>query len=154
MRIRSATTEDIDALLALLLQVHEVHAKARPDLFGYGARKYERPELEKLLKQDNFYILVAEHEGKVIGHCFAEREITTLEGPASAGTLYIDDLCVDEHARGTGAGKALMEAARELGRDLGCYNLTLSVWRGNESARAFYEHLGLIEQKRYLEEIL
>jgi ribosomal protein S18 acetylase RimI-like enzyme len=69
-------------------------------------------------------------------------------------TLYIDDLCVDENARGRGIGKGLYNAAQELARSSGCYNLTLNVWCLNESAMRFYESCGLVPQKIGMEKIL
>ena len=69
-------------------------------------------------------------------------------------TLYIDDLCVDEALRGKHVGKALYEAAVQLARDSGCYNLTLNVWSCNPSALRFYEACGMLPQKIYMEKIL
>ena len=69
-------------------------------------------------------------------------------------TLYIDDLCVDEAKRGRHIGRELYEAALELAREKGCYNLTLNVWSCNESAMRFYESCGLVPQKIGMEKIL
>jgi len=69
-------------------------------------------------------------------------------------TLYIDDLCVDETARGKKIGKLLYEASLDLARSLGCYNLTLNVWSCNESALRFYQSLGLVPQKIGMEIVL
>ena len=69
-------------------------------------------------------------------------------------TLYIDDLCVDEGLRGRHVGKSLYEAATQLAKELGCYNLTLNVWSCNPSAMRFYEAQGLVPQKVTMEVIL
>ena len=69
-------------------------------------------------------------------------------------TLYIDDLCVDEAARGHGVGRALYEHAKAFAKDSGCYNLTLNVWAGNDSAHRFYEAMGMKPQKYGMETIL
>lgn len=37
---------------------------------------------------------------------------------------------------------------------LGCYNITLNEWEGNEGARKFYERLGMEPQRTTLELIL
>ncbi|MBP3206338.1 MAG: GNAT family N-acetyltransferase, partial [Lachnospiraceae bacterium] len=39
-------------------------------------------------------------------------------------------------------------------RQLGCYNVTLHVWEGNERARAFYDRMGFGIQKTLMEKIL
>ena len=69
-------------------------------------------------------------------------------------TLYIDDLCVDESARGTHIGKALYESVLDYARKTGCYNVTLNVWAGNVGALKFYEKAGLEIQKIGMEKIL
>ena len=69
-------------------------------------------------------------------------------------TLYIDDICVDENARGLGAGRALYERILDYAREKGCYNVTLNVWSCNPGAMAFYEKLGLVPYKIGMEQIL
>ena len=69
-------------------------------------------------------------------------------------TLYIDDLCVDETARGSHIGTQLYEHVLSFAREKGCYNVTLNVWAGNDSALKFYQHQGLNIQKYGMEVIL
>ena len=69
-------------------------------------------------------------------------------------TLYIDDICVDEGARGRHIGKALYEHIVCYGREQGFYNITLNVWTCNPSALSFYEAMGLVPQKICMEKIL
>ena len=66
----------------------------------------------------------------------------------------IDDLCVDEQARGQGIGKDLYEFVVQFARESGCYNLTLNVWAANPGAMRFYEKCGLVPQKIGMEKIL
>ena len=69
-------------------------------------------------------------------------------------TLYIDDLCVDENARHEGIGTALYEYVLEYAKSIGCHNVTLNVWEGNDSAIKFYENIGMKIQKVSMEQIL
>ena len=69
-------------------------------------------------------------------------------------TLYIDDLCVDELARGQHIGKILYDYVIEFARENGFYNVTLNVWADNKNALKFYEKLGLKIQKIGMEKIL
>ena len=68
--------------------------------------------------------------------------------------LYIDDICVDEGARGRGVGRALYGHILGFAREKGCYNVTLNVWSCNPGAMAFYEKLGLTPYKVGMEKIL
>lgn len=69
-------------------------------------------------------------------------------------TLYIDDLCVDENARGQHIGKKLYEYVLSYAKQIECYNVTLNVWSCNQNALKFYEKQGLVPQKIYMEKIL
>lgn len=49
MTIRRAQAQDQKRIGELLDQVHDIHARARPDIFKIGRRKYPDAELEKRL---------------------------------------------------------------------------------------------------------
>ena len=51
MEIRLAQSRDIPGMISLLQQVGEVHHKIRPDLFRSSAQKYNKSDLEELLKE-------------------------------------------------------------------------------------------------------
>lgn len=154
--IRRAQNEDIPQLMDLLVQVNMVHHRGRPDLFTGPATKYTTEELQALLKDDNnpIFVYVAE-DGSVLGHAFCNLQ----ESPANhvmtaIKTLYIDDICVDEAARGKHVGKALYDYVVAYAKQLGCYNVTLNVWECNQNAKRFYEAMGMQVQKTGMEIIL
>lgn len=155
MEIRFANTRDIPGMIDLLQQVGEVHHKIRPDIFRSGAQKYDEAALEELLKDPARPIFAAVEEGKLLGYCFCIVEVTE-NNPVLMDdkTLYIDDLCVDEHCRGKHVGKVLYDRACAYARETGCRTVTLNVWNGNDSAMAFYEKQGLKPRKIYMEVIL
>ena len=68
--------------------------------------------------------------------------------------LYIDDLCVDEAARGQHVGSALYHHVCDWAADHGFYNVTLNVWSCNPRAQGFYEAMGLKPYKVGMEHIL
>ena len=69
-------------------------------------------------------------------------------------SLFIDDLCVDQQARGQHIGESLFEHVKKEARKMHCYEVTLNVWSGNTSAEKFYEKMGLKTKKRMMEYIL
>ena len=153
--IRFAKEKDIPKISDLLLQVCTVHHNGRPDVFKLG-RKYSEDELKEILADKERPILVsADENGSVLGYCFCifqqHKDNSVL---TDIKTLYVDDLCVDENMRGRHIGKELYEAALKLARENGCYNLTLNVWSCNPSAMRFYEAMGMLPQKTYMEKIL
>ena len=155
MTIRRAMEKDIPKMGDLLRQVCLVHHNGRPDIFNVG-RKYSDEELAALLQDDTRPILVAvDDTDAVMGYCFCiYQQHVGNSVLTDIKTLYIDDLCVDESLRGRHIGKALYEAAVQMARDTGCYNLTLNVWSCNPSAMRFYEAQGLVPQKVCMELVL
>ena len=55
---------------------------------------------------------------------------------------WLEDLFVEEQARGTGLGRALVQAALERARERGCARVELDVNEANPAALALYESLG------------
>ena len=155
MVIRRAEDKDIDRILELLLQVCNVHADIRPDLFIHDGTKYSREDLHEIIIDDDRPIFVAVEDDNVLGYCFCQ-----YKGPATSkcikpfSQLFIDDLCVDESARGKRVGRQLFEYVKEEARRLGCYEVSLNVWEGNDAARKFYEKMGMKPKETQMEIIL
>lgn len=155
MVIRMAKETDIPQMIDLLLQVGQVHHKARPDLFRAGAQKYNEESLKKLLMDERRPILAAEEDGLMVGYAFCILQITENDPVlCDRRVLYIDDLCVDAAQKGKGTAQALYSAAIALAKKLNCDSLTLNVWCGNDRAMRFYEKCGLRPQKIGMETIL
>lgn len=152
--IRKAEKRDIQAIIGLLHQVDMVHHVIRPDLFKPNTTKYNEQELETLLDDESKPIFVFD-DGQVLGHAFClVTEVKDDKLLQDIKTLYIDDICVDEKARGKHVGKALYEYVRDYAKSIGCNNMTLNVWDGNTPALSFYRNMGMKVQKTTMETIL
>ena len=155
MTVRYAEKKDIPGLLELLSQVLEIHAAIRPDIFVPGTTKYSESDLEKMLLDDRRRIFVALNGEKVAGYAFCEiKEQPFASTMVPFRSLFIDDLCVDRDERGKKIGKALFERAKSEAEELGCYELTLNVWEGNDPAKRFYEKMGMRPKETQMEFIL
>ena len=154
--IRRAINEDIPGIMKLLVQVDMVHHNGRPDIFKGPSTKYDEDELKEIIKDDTKPVFVyVDDEGNVLGHAFCifmqikEHRILT-----DIKTLYIDDICVDENARGQHVGTKLFEYVSEFAKKNDFYNITLNVWECNPTALEFYKKMGLVPQKYGMEMIL
>ena len=96
-------------------------------------------------------VFVYERAGAVLGYVFCALRDVSSGSLKAHRTLYIDDLCVLESARGQHIGAALFDFVKAFARQAGCYNITLHVWECNPGARAFYERLGLQPQYTSME---
>ena len=155
MKIDRATIKDQPDIERLLEQVCKVHADIRSDLFIAGKRKYKERELSDIIQDDARPIFAAyDDDGKFMGYCFTVIEEHNGFNEPPHSTLYIDDLCVDESFRGKHVGRALYKYVCDWAREKGFYNITLHVWEGNDSAKAFYEAMGMKIQLYGMEAVL
>ena len=152
--IRKASNKDIQRIIELLHQVNMVHHMIRPDLFKPHTTKYNEQELEAMFNDDSKPVFVYD-DGEVQGYAFCQvTEIKANLLLEDNKSMYIDDICVDEKARGKHVGKALYEYVRDYARSIGCHNITLNVWEGNNPAISFYKNMGMKVQKTTMEIIL
>ena len=156
LTIRKAENKDTAKVLDLLHQVLEVHAGLRPDLFISGTTKYTDEELHAIFADETTPVYVAVNDNdEVLGYAFC-----ILEEPVPSNNLHphrtrdIDDICDDEKARGQHVATHLYEHVKAEAKRLGCYNITLNVWAGNDGAQKFYEAMGMKPRKTMLETIL
>ena len=156
MTIRNAESKDAEKILDLLKQVLEIHAKIRPDIFVSGTTKYSAEELKELLKDESKPIYVAvDKKDSVLGYAFCQiKEQPSAPFMVPFKSMYIDDLCVDSTCRGQHIGERLFEYVKCQAKKLGCYQVTLHVWSGNDSAEHFYQKMGMKPQKSLLEMVL
>jgi len=156
MIIRKANASDYKGVERLLVEVNNLHQKLRPDIFIENAVKYDEKKFDEIISNESTPVFVAVNdEGNVLGHLFCSvRDYVQVNVYKDFKSLFIDDLCIEESARGQGVGKALYEFAIGYAREIGCYDVTLNVWEGNNSARAFYEKMGMFPKETQMEYIL
>lgn len=156
MIIRAAEKKDVGRVLELLSQVLELHAEIRPDIFISGTTKYTEEELLNIFsdKKRRTYVAVNGDKG-VVGYAFCVIKSQPFSNNmVPFDSFFIDDLCVDKSERGKGTGKALFEFVKSEAKRLGCYEITLNVWEGNDAAIAFYKRLGMKPKETQMEFIL
>ena len=95
----------------------------------------------RLLGDDrqDFHCLVAEQDGKLIGltHYVFHRHGWKIEN-----VCYLQDLYVDPNIRGTGAGRALIEAVYDAADEVGCPSVYWLTQDFNSQARQLYDRIG------------
>jgi GNAT superfamily N-acetyltransferase len=134
IHIRSATAEDAAIVLQMIRDLAEyeklthvlvaTEEKIRATMFGND------PAAEVLLA----------YEGKeCIGFAVFFRTYSTFL--ASAG-VFLEDIFVKPHARGQGAGFALLRRVAEIARERGCGRVEWEVLDWNQPAIEFYRKLG------------
>lgn len=97
----------------------------------------------RLLGEDpyDFTCLLAEQDGQLVGltHYAFQRHGWKVEN-----VVYLQDLYVDPDMRGTGAGRALIEAVYKAADDAGCPSVYWMTQDFNETARKLYDRIGAL----------
>jgi GNAT superfamily N-acetyltransferase len=132
--IRRATPADLPGILRLIvaLAVYE----REPD-----AVKATEQSLHETMFCDHpaVFAHVAQQDGEILGLALWFLTYSTWTGRPS---LYLEDLFVTEAARGSGAGKALLQALAREARSLDCGRMDWAVLDWNWEAMGFYRSLG------------
>ena len=141
--VRVAREADHDALLATTFALnrfeHEITGDRAIDVasaeavLGHFIRRVGSTGL----------MLVAEAEGRVIGHLFlALDEAPPYLAPEYRREAWICDAFIEEAWRGQGAFRAMLALADAHAREAGCRRLHIGVLAGNHDAQRIYRKVG------------
>lgn len=132
-RIRPANAPDLDNLVPLVDGYRQFYRQASDPA---GARRFL---VERFDRGDAHLLIALDDTETAIG--FAQ--LFPVPSTTSLGTRWIlNDLFVTPEARCSGAGSALLEAARELAADHGIPQLMLRTQTENRAAQSRYQALG------------
>ncbi len=121
--IRSATPEDVDALL----QLEAI----------FPGDRMSRQSFRRLLKRGVASILVYDQDGAVVAN-----SVVLYRRGSSIGRIY--SLVVHPNTQGRGVARALLKAAESAALSKGCTSLRLEVRADNHAALALYAKTGYI----------
>lgn len=96
---------------------------------------------KRLLKGEPHFAFVAEQNRKVVGFVHGLPHATTW---SLDGYCYLEDLYVDEAARGSGAGRALIETVYAEADKRGLARVYWHTEEGNARARQLYDKLATL----------
>lgn len=130
IEIRRCREEDFERIVLLLKQLwpgSAIEPKGLRSVFQRG-----------LTSEAQCYMCAVE-EGRIVGFC----SLTLKNNLWQQGYLaHIDELVVDESARGQGTGTRLLMAAKEMARQNNCKRVELDSAFHRVEAHKFYERLG------------
>lgn len=98
-----------------------------------------RSQLTDLVSSDASTLFLALVDGRIVGTL----TLATFRIPTGV-RAWIEDVIVDESARGHGVGEALNRAALELARRRGAITVELTSRPSREAANRLYQRLGFV----------
>lgn len=149
MKIRDLTPYDFEQYYNIMLEIHNLHAKNRPDIFKAADKSTAKHawDFEKLLADDNITLFGMEDNGNIIGICQISMRISSENNIIAAQKrAHIDQICISQNYRRKGMGTLLYNEAVQRAREQQADSIELSVWDFNKAAAAFYTSLGMTVQ--------
>jgi GNAT superfamily N-acetyltransferase len=134
VEIAPITAEEFEQLLPLIAayqrfyEVEEIREERNRAFF----RRFLAPSEDGLL-------LGARSEGRLVGYACLYWHFSSTEACES---VLMNDLYVDEAARGQGVGRALIEASAEVARERGVPYVEWSTAPDNRTAQRLYDSTG------------
>lgn len=122
--LRELTDADAEAIASLLVQLSSSAA-------------FDRARTEAVIAHEATELLVARDSGRIVGTA------TLVTAPSLTGLRgHVEDVVVDEAARGRGIARLLLEHMTQLARQRGLRTLDLTSRPSRESALRLYESVG------------
>jgi ribosomal protein S18 acetylase RimI-like enzyme len=142
MTPRRATADDADTLARLNSHVQAWHAVAYPEAFHPSPDPDALTDWfrDRLTDPCTTAFLTGE---PALGYalCQLQQREPSLFSPGIR-RLLVDHIAVAPEARRMGHGRALLQAARDLGRRLAVDEILLDTWEANTEAHAFFRAEG------------
>ena len=136
MVVRKAKKKDIEQL-AVLFDKYRIFYKQTSDV------EKARSFLRKRMKRKESVIFVAEERKDLVGFT---QLFPIFSSVSMQRTWLLNDLYVNEKARGIGAGTALLNAAKDFGTETNSKWLLLQTASDNFTAQKVYEKNGWIKE--------
>jgi GNAT superfamily N-acetyltransferase len=134
IEIAPIAAEEFEGLLPLIAayqrfyEVEEIDEERNRSFF----RRFLAPSEDGLL-------LGARSEGRLVGYACLYWHFSSTK---ATETVLMNDLYVDESARGRGVGRALIEASTEVARERGLASVEWSTAPDNRTAQRLYDSTG------------
>ena len=140
MKVRPATAADVGAWSQLRAQLWPdddaaAHAEDIADTFLSG-------------DPDQVAFVAEDDAGRITGFVEASIRRDYVDGCDTSPVAFGEGAFIVPELRGTGVGRALVEAVAEWGRAMGCTELASNALLENTASHAFHEAVGFEETER------
>ena len=133
----------VELITATTPELHEAMGRLLPQL-SRSAAPMSEADVERFLSQSSVHLFVfraetadADGNNPILGML----SLATFEIPTGV-RAWVEDVVVDEAARGQGAGLALVEAAIEHAKTVGARTVDLTSRPSREAANRLYQRAG------------
>jgi len=147
VEITSASTDDIDAVVDMWVELARGQQEYGSHLSGAGNRPTVRETIVQRIVTDD--LLIARREGAICGFVMVTMARGRYEQTVTRG--IVENLYVTPEHRREGIGTALLEAGERRLADAGATVISLEAMADNDAARQFYAAHGYAPHRIELE---
>jgi N-acetylglutamate synthase-like GNAT family acetyltransferase len=140
LRVRVATADDIGVMLSLWRELEEVQGPLRYFPSSPDAEERIMRSFRAALDEDDADVLLVEEDGDALGMALVH--VDTPSRMSAEQAVELMRVVVRPEKRGTGAGRALVEAADEWARQRGISTLLAAIFVANEGSKLFWSAMG------------
>ena len=142
MEIRDAALEDLDGLARLWNEFMDFHEELDPAWQRIPeAEGIWRKYITGLIEDPKVLVLVAEDDGRLVGHLTAMiQELPPVFPEKCYG--FVQEISVTAEKRGQGVAHLLYERAEAWSRQRGANHMRANIDTGNQLSRAFWNSVG------------
>ena len=131
-KVRAAVPDEVERVLGMYEWLFEPPGSLPPAWDPERARS----AIAEAISDATSTVLVAEHRGELLGFCSAYIELNSVRYGVRC---WVEDLAVSPQHRSEGVGKALLDAAKDWGRERGATHLELDSGEARADAHRFYD---------------
>ena len=117
--LQLAQVGDWESVRRLSVQIHDLHAAWRPDIYFHTEEPYPRDQFLEDIR--NRLVYVAKIENAVVGYIILAIREKSGPGTVTKKQMALSSICVEELARGHGIGRVGKKGVR-WGRPEGSYH--------------------------------
>ena len=153
LKIREAISDDYTEVCKLIVEVHKLHLKSRPNVYLDINNPLEKEYFDGLLSSGNTKLFIVENDDNKELVAYSIIQIMNTKNPIYIPRTfaYIDDFCIKSKFKRTGIGRLLFNHIVEYAKAENATSLQLNVWEFNEDAIKFYETMGMCTRNRRME---
>jgi len=154
LKIRDAIANDYISIRNLVVEVHNLHVKNRPDIYLKVDNPFLKEQFEDLLNSNNTKLFLVEDTDSKELVAYSIVQIMTprnIQILIPSKFAYIDDFCVKSTHQKNGIGRLLFKYIVAYAKTEGALSIQLTVWEFNKHAIKFYELLGMSTMNRRME---
>ncbi|MEE0933716.1 GNAT family N-acetyltransferase [Clostridium sp. D43t1_170807_H7] len=150
--VRYATREELERVNELRKIVNEVHCNGRPDIFKAGFCKELREFVYTLWEGNNSDVIVVLRDNEICGYACVDY-VDRPESPYNLARRFyhINEFGVDEKYRRQGVATELFDFIKKEATSKNFDKVELDMWEFNDGALKFYEAVGFITYRRFME---